>query len=889
VNASPDNPGTSPERDATSATATPASLAMRIGQARHDLRNPLSEILGFSEILQEQAVEDGYHEVLPDLHSIHDAATVVLRQVNQALDPEALRDTRRPVRDLRRLIHQHSQRILEAAQRLSAQTAVQQNAVFGGDLARVLGSAQQLHSVAASVLQSLLADEPGSGTAGAIATAHPSSGGPETEDAPRPDAEPERDASIDQLTGAVLVVDDNATNRELLTRRLVRQGCRVSEAPHGRRALEMLRQEPFDLVLLDLMMPEIDGFAVLERMKADPKLRGIPVIVLSALDQVESVVKCIQAGAEDHLPKPFDPVLLRARVGASLEKKRLRDQEQNYLQQLREAKAAADRANKTKSDFLANMSHELRTPLNAIIGYSEMLQEEAQELQQSAFVPDLQRIHAAGKHLLGLINDILDLSKIEAGKMTLYLETFDIATMVRDVAATVQPLMVKNKNHLEVELAPNVGAMRADLTKLRQVLFNLLSNAAKFTDQGRITLRVTPSEGRVARDPDAPQPEDGAKSGDSRSSPLRSAESESGTPGARPPPPASILFTVSDTGIGMTPEQLNRLFEPFTQADASTTRKYGGTGLGLAISRRFCVMMGGDLTADSQPGQGARFRVLLPVEPASAAPEPTVPRTDACHPFAKGVNGVLVIDDDATARDLLTRHLQSSGFQVRCAASGAEGLRLARELRPAVITLDVLMPNMDGWAVLAALKAEPTLADIPVVMITMVDDRNLGYALGADDFITKPVDRDRLVGLLRRFVPISGTRSVLIVDDDREGMEPMRRTFEKEGWTVRCASNGKEAIDLLAQHVPSLIMLDLLMPVMDGFECLRLLRSSDAWRHVPVAVLTAKTLTPEERAWLESQARLVLQKNALDRQALLRQIESIVTGYASPNSPQPAV
>ncbi|HKX62228.1 MAG TPA: ATP-binding protein, partial [Verrucomicrobiae bacterium] len=357
---------------------------------------------------------------------------------------------------------------------------------------------------------------------------------------------------------------------------------------------------------------------------------------------------------------------------------------------LRRAKEAADEANKSKSIFLANMSHELRTPLNAIIGYSEMLQEEADDLGQNGFVPDLQKIHGAGKHLLGLINDILDLSKVEAGKMTLFVEEFDVAKMVHEVASTVEPLVAKNANKLVVNCSVETGTMRADVTKLRQALFNLLSNACKFTEKGTITLNVTRS-----------------------------------TNEAQSPPAQSLKFTVSDTGIGMTTEQMARLFEAFQQADASTTRKFGGTGLGLAISRKFCRLMGGDITVTSQPGQGSVFTVNLPAQVPDPMAETSFVLRSSNHPPVSGPM-VLVIDDDPAVRELMQRSLGKDGFRVEVAADGRAGLETAKRLKPAVIILDVLMPSLDGWAVLGALKADPALADIPVVMLTIVDDKSMG-------------------------------------------------------------------------------------------------------------------------------------------------------------------
>ena len=499
-------------------------------------------------------------------------------------------------------------------------------------------------------------------------------------------------------------------------------------------------------------------------------------------------------------------------------------------------------ADRHKSEFLANMSHELRTPLNAIIGYSEMLQEDAADLGAEQFTEDLRKINAAGRHLLELINAVLDLSKIEAGKMELYLESFDVAALVRDIAAVIAPLAAKNANRLDVRCPDDIGPMRADLTKVRQALFNLLSNACKFTDHGTVTLQVVraPLDGRDW-----------------------------------------MRFDVSDTGIGMTAEQLAKLFEAFTQADAATTRKYGGTGLGLALSRRLCRMMGGDVTAASEAGRGSTFSIRLPAEVPETVVEPEPP---APVPARAGTVGtVLVIDDEAAVRDLMHRFLGREGFHVVTAASGEEGLRRARELQPDAITLDVMMPGLDGWAVLSALKADPDLADIPVVMLTIVDDKNLGYTLGAADYLTKPIDRERLVTVLdkyRRDLP------VLVVDDDHTVRQLLRRMLEPEGYTVVEAENGRAALERLQDDVPAIILLDLMMPQMDGFEFLTELRRHEAWRAIPVVVVTAKDLSGEDRERLNGYVQKILQKGTHGRAELLAEVRELVATSVARRRPR---
>lgn len=508
----------------------------------------------------------------------------------------------------------------------------------------------------------------------------------------------------------------------------------------------------------------------------------------------------------------------------------------NIAKELVTARDQALEANRAKSTFLANMSHELRTPLNAVIGYAELLEEEAGDEGMDHYVPDLQKIQSAAKHLLALINDILDFSKIEAGKMELHLENIELAKMMDEITTTIMPLMEKNGNRLEAEIDPNLGVMFADLTKLRQVLFNLLSNASKFTERGTVTLTAR----RV----------------------VNGSEDH-------------VLFSVRDTGIGMTPEQIGRLFKEFSQADTSTTRKYGGTGLGLAISKRFCQMMGGDITVDSEMGNGSVFTVQLPsIVVKSDAPASNGAMMTLGQPGQRGT--VLVIDDDPQVRELLKRFLEKEGFQVEQASNGKDGLKMARELHPHAITLDVMMPGMDGWAVITALKADPKLSAIPVIMLTMVQDKNMGYALGAQDYLTKPIDRDKLMRVLEKYALKKEQSTILVVEDDQMTRDMVCRTLRKEGWYVREAANGKQALERVEAMRPSLILLDLMMPEMDGFEFLEVLRKTEMGRSIPVMVVTALDLSQDDRQRLSQMVQQVLRKGAYSRDDLLREVSQMV-------------
>jgi signal transduction histidine kinase/CheY-like chemotaxis protein len=502
---------------------------------------------------------------------------------------------------------------------------------------------------------------------------------------------------------------------------------------------------------------------------------------------------------------------------------------------LRDARDEAIHANRAKSIFLANMSHELRTPLNAIIGYSELIREDAEDEGMSSIVADTRKIHLAATHLLHIINDVLDLSKIEAGKMELAPERFSLRSLIDQLDATVRPLAEHQHNTLLIEAPHADWTLYTDRTKLAQALLNLLSNAAKFTHAGHIRLTISVEQ------PDSPSP--------------------------------SLLAQISDDGIGIAPERIDALFEPFVQADESTTRKYGGTGLGLSITRRFAQLLGGTVSVTSAPGQGSTFTLSVPLTlPGLTHALPIAQHTPAHRDDA--IATALIIDDDPVVFELASRFLAPEGFRTLHASNSVQALQLAIAERPDVITLDVMMPGEDGWTVLGKLKSDPRLAHIPVVMMTIVAERQRGLALGAADYITKPIDRAHLIHVIRRHSV--DARRVLIIDDDNVSRELLQRTLEDGGLSVQTATDGVEGIERLHADPPHLVLLDLMMPRLDGFEVLAHMERETALRDIPVIVLTARDLTQQELDWLHHRTTRVFQKGEIALDTLLQQVRNAI-------------
>ncbi|MBX3229062.1 MAG: response regulator [Labilithrix sp.] len=560
-----------------------------------------------------------------------------------------------------------------------------------------------------------------------------------------------------------------------------------------------------------------------------------------------TLVSRSRAGRQVHLDTTITPIADRRgrfthHVGVKrditerLERAEAMLQANRALEKARDAALAASRA---KSEFLANMSHELRTPLNAIIGYSEMLMDDLGD-PTSQMHEDLKRIRSAGGHLLTLIDDVLDISKIEADRVDILTENIAVSDLVGSVEETIRPLAEANKNQFVATIEEGVTLVRADRTRLRQVLFNLVSNANKFTKGGTVSLTA------------------------------RSIEKD----GAR-----WVELDVTDTGIGITKEQQAKLFQPFVQADSSTTREYGGTGLGLVICKRLTEMMGGSIELESEKGRGTTIRVCIP--PGDTKPDSEAPMRDDDAGHAPVV---LVIDDEENDRELVARVLAKRGFHVEVASSGQAGIELAARLKPAAIVLDVNMPRMSGWDVLSALKLSEKTSSIPVVMLTVMHQEEIGRALGAVDYLIKPLQPRALVEVLRRHVP-TDTGRVLVVEDDEPTRELMTRTLRSAGHVVVEAENGKIALDRLAEAAPQVIVLDLMMPVMDGMMFLHHLRAMEAYANVPVIVATAQILTDADRAQLAASAQQIIEKKAHSRSELLSLIADEIRARIGEGAP----
>ncbi|OGS07425.1 MAG: hypothetical protein A2270_00425 [Elusimicrobia bacterium RIFOXYA12_FULL_51_18] len=644
-----------------------------------------------------------------------------------------------------------------------------------------------------------------------------------------PDVENDNDHTPSCVPGPVaarsklMVVDDELGFRDLVSR-VFSDDYDVVAAANGEEALQKAGARDIDVVISDMTMPKLGGLDMLKALKEiDP---NIEVILVTGYATLETAVESMKRGAYDYIAKPFDIEKLARLVARALDKRRLSRQ----VDELKEI-------NRFKSEFLANMSHELRTPMNAILGYTSLhldrLYGEVTQKQEDA----LKRVEAAGKNLLSLINSILDLSKIAAGRMPVYLEEFQLKDLIDEVLSMMDCLAKGKKLDVEASI-PKDMLVRSDKTKLKQILINLVNNAIKFTSSGGVFIEVDQS-------PEQPR----------------------------------FNIRVRDTGIGVKIENLPLLFQEFKQLDASPTREYGGTGLGLVISRKFARLMGGDIGVESVAGAGSTFTVTLPLE-SGFRPQSV---ESVFKPAVAGCRGkiFLAIDDDPEVLTLLRDSLQGSGYEFAGALNAEEGIAMARELKPFAITLDIMMPHKDGWSTLQFMKNDPELRKIPTIILSIMDNKTLGYALGVTDYILKPFERSELLKKLKALdlgTRVDGSlkrtpRTVLVIDDEKNIAEYLKETLGAEGYTVETVANGSAALTRINSDPPDILFLDLMLQGTNGFEIIEAMEKDPKFKDTSIFILTARHLTPQETDYLQKRTEAVFQKGSKSLPEILGQVK----------------
>jgi DNA-binding response OmpR family regulator len=621
----------------------------------------------------------------------------------------------------------------------------------------------------------------------------------------------------------MLVIDDEKGLRDMLVYGLTQRGYAVSTAENGREAVEKAKNDSFDLALCDLMMPEMGGIETLQHLKELNPM--IEVIMVTGYATLETAVESMKHGAYDYIAKPYELDHLCRIFERALEHGRLR------------AKVGElENINRLKSEFMANMSHELRTPLNAIIGYSSLILDKVYGDLPAAQEQPMNCVLTSSRNLLALINDVLDISKLNAGMMSLYLEEFDLAGIVREVAETMNGLALEKGLSLTWKAPPLPVTVKCDKTKVKQILINLVGNALKFTASGSVSIE------------------------------LSSAGS-------------AVSLIVRDTGAGIAAKDIPVIFEEFKQLDGTATRQHGGTGLGLSITKRLTALLGGEILVESELGKGSAFSVSFDAAKLAAAPKsPLAPALAAPPADGKPRRILLAIDDDPEVHQLIRDSLAGTAYTVVTAASGDEGLAIARKLKPAVVTLDIMMPHQDGWSILQKFKGDPQLSGIPVIILSIVENKALGFALGVADYLVKPFERRALLKKLHTLEEIGG-KTVLVVDDDEGICSMVELGLKSEGYRVECAPTGRAALESIRARCPDVLFLDLNLPDMTGFEVLNQLDPADAAR-MRVFLLTGDSLGSEQIAILGGKVEKILHKGSMSLSEILAALKQKLLAMA---------
>jgi DNA-binding response OmpR family regulator/two-component sensor histidine kinase len=655
----------------------------------------------------------------------------------------------------------------------------------------------------------------------------------------------------------ILIIEDNADLLDAYKRVISRAGYEVFEANTGAEGLRMCGEIVPDLILLDAVLPDMDGGEVCRRIKEAQATRTIFVIMVSGQKtSPDYQASFLENGADGFLQKPVDQKVLLANVRAMLRIKKAeeelaesKNEYQQLAEKLKETNQRLEEYNRLKAEFIANMSHELRTPLTAIIGFAQLALMKSPEIslaKDSAMT--FERILRNGRHLLTLIDEVLDIAKIEAGRMKIHADHFDVGELAQNAFNELQSLAIQKGLDYRLQIPEELPLVFTDPVRLRQVMTNLLSNAIKFTEKGSVEVVLLAS-------------------GDD-----------------------NFQFIVRDTGIGIDSNAQKFIFERFRQADGAMTRTAGGTGLGLSIVKQIVGLLGGEISVSSSVGEGSIFTVTLPVSLSEKKREDETARTEEevvrktveiedsggsakfaeTREISSGDESkplVLIIEDDSDMANLLSQTVVNSGYRTIAVNNGKAGLQTAREQDVSAILLDVMMPGMDGWKVLQALKADRQTTQIPVIVCSVVDNRPLGYRLGASHYFVKPVEPDQLTSVLQEIVPNQKARNenyVLIVDDEHGVRELLANALRKAGFNVRAAASGEVALKMLNENIPQAVLSDLMMPGgMSGFELIARVRSNPQTEGVPIIVITGKDMTIEDKQFISSEIADVIRKGDL--------------------------